>query len=371
MGIFLAFTIPMISRDLGGGDFIAYWSSAHLLISGGDPYDQYQMTELEIHTQPGRFNNENVLLNAWNPPWLIISLIPLGFLPFEIALRMWIFISTLLIAISIRYSWKLIDNNFSERDFLLTTLIGFTFGPTLSLFGLGQISGLLLISMVLIIYLLKINKDLLAGALSVFMLSKPHISYLVVIYLLIFIVTNNRWKFLWGLFGSILLSSIVMWILLPEWIESYYSLISSLPYSSVYTSTVGSLISDIFDINYFNAIGVLLLPIILYSCQRLSRGDLLTAVNIGFLISLPLSFFGFLFDQVVLIPSLIQIYKFGIKDQSNNYIKGIVIFGYLLIFLFTLLLLVRENIKYYWFFWIPVSILSLFLFAWKNNYAKK
>jgi hypothetical protein len=370
LGILLALTIPMISGELGGGDFIAYWSSAHLLIVGGNPYDPLQMLLLQKETQPDRFNDQDALLNAWNPPWLLIALFPLGLLPFDIALRLWIILTTFIIAISIRYTWKLLNVQYIERDYLITILVGFTFGPTLSLLALGQISGLLLISLILSIYLLKTNRDFLAGAMVVFTLIKPHISYFFITYILMYVIFKKRWKFLWGLLGTILFSFISMLILLPDWIGSYISLLMTLPYTSVYSSTLGSLISEISGINYFQGVGLFLLPLMLFFSYRLSKGDLLTAVNIGLMISIPLAPFGFLFDQVALIPALVQIYRLGVKDQTINTTGGIIIIGYLILNIIVILLLAGINIPYYWFFWIPFGILSLFILARKKQFAK-
>jgi hypothetical protein len=370
LGVLLAFSIPLISMDLGGGDLIAYWSSAHLLVAGGDPYDQAQMSELQSETQPDRFNNENPILNAWNPPWLLLAFIPIGILPYGIAVRLWIFITTFLIAISIGYTWKLINLNHNERDHLITILVGFTFGPTLSLLALGQISGILLVTFVLAIYFLKTNRDFLAGAVTVFALIKPHISYFFIVYILVLVIIERRWKFFWGFASTILFSFVAMWVLQPNWIDSYIKLISSLPYSLVYTSTLGSFIASVSGNRLFQSIGIFLLPVMWYISYRLSKNDLLTAVYIGLLVSIPLSAFGFLFDQVVLIPALVQTYAWGIKDRALNISKVAIIIGYLTINLIVLILLAGGNIPYYWFFWIPFGILILFMLAMKGNYAK-
>jgi hypothetical protein len=183
------------------------------------------------------------------------------------------------------------------------------------------------------------------------------------------VIIKKRWGFLGGFLFSIFVSFIIMWLVLPNWFNSYIYLLKSLPYSAVYTSTLGSLILDITGINFFQNIGLILLPLMIYTSYKLSKSDLLSAINIGLLLSIPLAPFGFLFDQIVIIPALVQIYVLGIKEQSFKIKTATIIIGYLLINLLTLVLLARDGTPYYWFFWIPFGILFIYLIARKGMYG--
>src|SRR4030042_2704069 len=91
LGILLAVSIPLFHPGKGEGDFLTYWSAAHLFVHGGNPYDQNEMYSLQQQSDPERYSDTNGLNTAWNPPWLILILLPIGILPFSIAVPAWIF----------------------------------------------------------------------------------------------------------------------------------------------------------------------------------------------------------------------------------------------------------------------------------------
>src|SRR5512143_1971394 len=84
---------PLPIGSLGARDLLPYWSAAHVLTLGGDPYDQVALQQLEHVFAPER----DQIDPAWNPPWLLVVLVPLGVLPFAAAVRVWLVLNLLIL----------------------------------------------------------------------------------------------------------------------------------------------------------------------------------------------------------------------------------------------------------------------------------
>jgi len=371
LGILLTVFIQIYNLGTGKGDFLAYWSAAHLFISGDNPYDQSAMTILQQSTSPEIFSQGGMLLNAWNPPWLILILAPLGVLPYQIAAILWIFSNTIVIGITIIISWQMCTGTHSSRGILFAFIAGYLFGETISYLAIGQITMLVSLGMVLSIWWLDHKSDMLAGAVLLLTLVKPQISYFFLLILVIWIIQNRRWKVIEGFFIALSTSLIIYWIIHPSWVKDYITLISNLPYSSLYTSTIGSFIASIFHIKIFNFSAILLLFFIKPLLNILNRDGWLTSMNLALLVSLPLSPFGFSFDQIVILPAIVQViawlwdYKFSMKTTA------IIICSLILFYALDLKMHSIIKLENYWFFIIPIAFLAIYIITWKMRHESR
>ena len=272
LGVLLTLAIRLSSFGTGKSDFLAYWSAAHLFVSGGNPYDQNEMRFVEQSVSADTINLGDIVINAWNPPWLILIFAPLGALHYLTAFSVWIFCNTVLIGLVLLLSWQMCTYAKDSRGILAIFVAGFLFGTTISYLAIGQISVLVLVGMILSIWWLDRQKDLLAGVILILSIIKPQISFFFLLLLIIWVIKERRWKVFAGFGVTTFISLIVFWALDPGWVKDYVTLIRNLPYTSTYTSTIGSFIASIFNTRIFYFSGVLLVLLIKPILQILENG---------------------------------------------------------------------------------------------------
>jgi len=371
LGIILSIGISFYNPWKGGGDFLAYWSAAHLFVHGGNPYNQAEMSSLQYQIDPERFSLSTGLINAWNPPWLILILLPIGLIPYAIAIPIWIFCNTFLIGMALIITWKLCIGDQKSRGILFVYLAGFLFVETLSYLAIGQITSLVLLGIVLFIWLLERDLDILAGIALLLTTIKPHISYFFFLLVFIWIIQNHRWKVFVGFCLTALISLVIFWILIPSWVKDYALLVSSLPYNSVYTSTLGNFISEKFNISIFNFSAVLLIFIVKPLLKLITKDGWLTTTNLALLSSIPLSPFGFNFDQIVILPAIVQIISWSSAHLVPRKSTIFVIISFIFFDLILLIMTSINGLEHYWFFWIPIALLGIYLTVWKKRNASR
>lgn len=369
LGILLAVSIPLFHPGKGEGDFLTYWSAAHLFVHGGNPYDQNEMYSLQQQSDPERYSDTNGLNTAWNPPWLILILLPIGILPFSIAVPAWIFCNTFLIGMALLISWKLCVGDQKSRGILLVYLAGFLFVETLSYLAIGQITSLVLLGFVIVVWSMDHDMDLLAGAALLITTIKPHISYFFIILVFIWVIQNHRWKVVLGFISTAAVSMVIFWIAIPNWLSMYIDLIGSLPYSNLFSSTIGSFIYEKFNISIFSYSAILLIFLIKPILQLIKKEGWLTATNLALLISIPFSPYGFNFDHIVILPVFVQLIAWSVIDEISRKTKIFVAVSLIILNLILMKMISIDQLEYYWFFWIPILLLGIFLIARKMRYV--
>ncbi len=369
IGLIFTICFQILNPRFGTGDFLAYWSSSRLLISGGNPYDHAALSALEHSTVPALGPQSQIFLNTWNPPWLILIFSLFGSLPFSIASPIWIFCNTVLIGLALIISWQLCERNRAPKGILFVFLAGYLFGETLSYLVLGQITSLVLTGLVLSIYLIDRKLDFLAGATLLLTTIKPHVSYFFLLIVLIWIIQNRRWRILLGLVLSASFSLIVFWIINPNWVANYITLITGMPYSSIYTSTLGSFMAAMLKTNIFYFLVICLLFLIKPLLQILKSDGWLTVMNISLLLALPLSPFGFSFDQIVILPAIVQIIAWLSSDQFSRKATRIIIASLFSFYVIVYGMFSIPNLENYWFFVLPILFLPIYILSWKNGHA--
>lgn len=153
-------------------DFVEYWAAAKLLLGGRNPYDPAQL--LPLQQLAGRDTTEAVMM--WNPPWTLTAVLPLGLLPPRIAQLLWLLANLLAIGFCGDRLWVLYGGDQAKR--WRGWLVAFLFIPTLLALNAGQISPLILLGVVLFLVAVTQEAFVWAGAATVLIAIKPHLSYL-------------------------------------------------------------------------------------------------------------------------------------------------------------------------------------------------
>jgi hypothetical protein len=172
-------------------DFVEYWAAGRLNAHGENPYDPERVHELE--RQAGR-TSEGILM--WNPPWTLPLVMPLGLLECRTAHLFWLTLQLAVLAWCADALWRLYGGPARQRG--LAWLLAFTFLPTLFSLTAGQVAPLVLLGAVLFLVLVRQGRDTAAGAATILLAIKPHLSYLFWIALLLWIVYRRRWRVLGG-----------------------------------------------------------------------------------------------------------------------------------------------------------------------------
>ena len=362
LGVILAVIVPNFAPGRGEQDFIRYWAASRLFWSGDDPYDAKNLEAIEHETRPQQESFGGEYVKAWDPPWLLISLGPLAALPIDWAVSIWVLCNVVIITSVLYATWKI---NGEERYFVIALFIGYLYGNTISLIRLGQISSIVLVSLLLGVYLLRKEWDWFAGVCLLLSTIKPHLSYLLLLVILIWVVKYHRWKVFWGMLSAFFISCLVAWILYPGWFGSYLLTIFQMPYGEIYTSTLGSFIAGIFGITTLRYIGIALIPLAFFLAKQVDKIGWFTTMNLTLVISIPLSVYGFSFDQVLLLPAIVQIFTWITKGMLSHKIAWGIGMGVVVTYGILLWMMSLPSLPYYWFFWISFLLMCLYLLAWR------
>jgi hypothetical protein len=364
--IAFALLLPAVRPAFGKGEFVPYWSSARLLLNRESPYDQAALKALESQTLPEVDFNQGQGLPVFNPPWLMLVLLPFGAVPFPLAARVWTAINISIVGFTALVLWKQFFNPKDSRGFALVLGFSFLFFETLNQFYLGQITGLVLISLIVALLCLRSGKDFLAGSLLPLAAIKPHLVYLVFALIFIWAIRHRRWKVFAGAAAAGLLSVAIITAILPGWLSSYFYFLNAFPFPRFVTTTLGGFFSIEFGIPIFRFAGILLLPLLRPLLKFVERGEWLTALNIALLSSIPLSFYGFSFDEILFIPAIAQLVFWAVKKEIPSRGSMAVFTGLLAIYtLRYALLFVYAIIPYHLLLWQPLAICMLYLYAWR------
>jgi len=156
-------TTVLLTAGMGDEDLVVYWSAARLLAQRQNPYDSAALRGLQQQVRPQRAVGEEQGFASWNPPWLLLVLLPLGMLPLDLAVPVWAVTNIALIAVASLLAWRLAGGKGDRTGTLMTLASGWLFGATLWTIHIGQVSGLLLLGLVLGSWWLSRGQDSRAG----------------------------------------------------------------------------------------------------------------------------------------------------------------------------------------------------------------
>lgn len=179
-------------RTILGTDFLADWVGGRLFLAGKDPYS---LTLLESAENAQGWLNPNPLPIHY-PPWAMPILGLTGAFPLVAAHLLWLAISIALCAWSAVMLWDYFGGAPHQRWIALAVLL--TFIPFGAVTFLGQITPLLLASVVAFLLLVEKQRWFLAGLVLNGLGGKPHLLWLFVIAVLLWSLQQRRFRLLSG-----------------------------------------------------------------------------------------------------------------------------------------------------------------------------
>lgn len=365
-----------LNSPLGEGDFIGYWSAARLLSLGQNAYDPQALGELQ---RP--LVNLDFTVMAWNPPPLLVLLLPLAGLHFTMAKTVWLILNLaqLLLALLLLSKLYLADTSAGWR--LGFVLLAGLFPQALLAIAMGQVSFLPLLGICASLYLLRqgrwfgggANLYLLrqgrwfwGGASLVLTLVKPHMAVLPAAYLLAYATRRKQWALWLGLLSAVVVCGLALFWLRPNWPQDYYALRAIAPVAWA-TPTLGGVLSWLGLPNLFRYLVFAFLPLAWYLAQP-EREDGLRSVALCTLLTVPLTFYGWSYDQSMLLIPLSAI--FGSLPNASKRIQSLILTALGLLVLINLGQRLSGMDELYY-AWIPWGGAALYALSAKAGQTKR
>ena len=349
--------------SMGTGDFIQYWSSGQLFISGDNPYDCEKGGELQVKI--GRVSDRPLIM--LNPPWVLIWIYPLLHLPFAKASLIWLVINLSLIFLSGAAIWYIINNQYAWRRILITPLFLLLFPPVFFSTLSGQISSLVLFGIVGFLFFITRDRPFLAGLFLALATIKPHIVYLLWVAVVYSMIKERNWRLFAGFNVMVGASVSILMILSPNCIFHYIEHLSRHPpYSEWYTPTIGGFLYMLLGKDWSS---VVFLPPIIASIiffgflffREEKRFDWITMISPILLISLPTSVYGgWTSDMIILLIPYLSILSRLFGEGSAVRGRGLLIILCLLFISAGMILEYKMRIPEPFFIWVPLTLAILY-----------
>src|SRR5690242_3552685 len=299
----LLLSVGLIGHAPSHNDFVEYWAAARVLLAGGNPYSPAAILAAET---PTGFAGKRPLL-MWNPPWTLPFILPFGALSYGRASACWLLLNLVIVFACADFLWRQYGGDTRRR--WLGWLLAASFFPLLTALGLGQIGPLIMLGLTLLLRY-QTSRPLLAGAATVLIAVKPQLLYLFWMVLLLDCARRRRWRLLAGAGGGLALASLTPLLLNPHLWRNYLDLAGSGEVLRNPSPNFGTLLRmQLGNYAWLQYVPMLfgiawLAPF--WRTRRLSwnwSGEL----PLVLLVSLVTTAYGWLFDEIVLLPAVMQV----------------------------------------------------------------
>ena len=314
---------------LGTADFIQYWSAASLLIDGKDPYDPGLL--LKVQQDLGRTHPQP--LRMWNPPWLLIVLLPVLSFDFGLSTAVWLTINLGIILFSGTFIWRFFGGS-TGAALLVAWITSVSFFPFLLCWGVGQTSCLVLLGVVLFLLSDRVGNPWLGAAGLMLVSCKPQNVYLFCLIVAVWVLRERNWKLPAASVVLLGVAAGILTLLRPPWAADYLRALEQPPLYWA-TPTVGGILREYFSIQ---SSAVQYLPPLVTAAATLlwiSRHPKIvwrSSISLVLLVSSLSSPFGWSYDQVLLLfpclESIVRVLAPGQLAPGRRVLTGLVIFGY-------------------------------------------
>ena len=349
---------------VGEGDLIGYWSATYLLHNGQNPYDPKLLDSTQhVQMQTGL----DYTIMAWNPPTLFVFLLPLAWLSFTTAKSVMLLMNLIIVlAMSLTLSrLYLLTSNI--RLMLAYMILAMSLPQVISGLYMGQVTFFVFLGLVSSMALIKKGQWFWAGAVLVLTSIKPHMVILAVIYLLILMAQHGKFKGWAGLIIAGIVCVIVLFVFRFSWINDYLGETAIAPVNWA-TPTIGGLLSYLHISEYGKYLIILFLPLPFLLARYQATISMEFSVALLTLITVPATFFGWSYDQIILLIPIAQIFNWTsrLNHKLFNFWLTIAIISALILNYWQRLL--NTNDVYY--LWVPLFWCVIFGLTWYLNSTK-
>jgi hypothetical protein len=312
-------------------------SAIRLLVEGNNPYDHPQLFKMQAEIVDELAQG----IAMWNPPLIAVFLLPfLAFdFKFSLGLLRLFTLGTVLFCFYLVSSSRLNKAKNQGGVFIWSALFLMTFYPPISAMQFGQISFLLLLGLSGFLWSSGLmagddyKDSYLAGLSLSATLIKPHILFLLYFFLAADFFKRLHFRTILGLLtGAVLLTGFPL-LFNPEIYQQYFATVRTPP---IYfkTPTLGSWLQDLTQMHnpvirsLPSFIALVVFTFVFFRKPLTS----LPCVMLVLPLSLVFSPYGWLFDQILLLPVGLILIANSVK-QKNYLIPFVLLMGNVSIFL--------------------------------------
>jgi hypothetical protein len=292
---------PLVGKVAGARDFVIYWATGQQLVHHANPYDLEGMTRIERGAGfPQPFNVGFMR----NPPWALPLALPLGLVSLRVATVLWSLILLGCLGWSVRMLWQMHGRPKNSLHWL-----GYSFGPAVVCLVAGQTALFALLGLVLFLRLHR-SRPFLAGMSLWLCALKPHLFLVFGAVLLAWMVVERSYRILAGATVAMAASCAAVYLIDPRAWSEYSVMMRT---GGIENETIPCL--GIFLRQWLSPQSMWLqfLPAMLgcvwalgYFWPRRRTWDWLRNGSPVMLVSIVMAPFGWLFDQVLAIPALLD-----------------------------------------------------------------
>ena len=284
-------------------DFGEYWAAGRLLLAGRNPYSPAALRALQISVG---FTQHDAI-RMWNPPWALSIVLPFALLSYQAAALLWLVANAVLILFSAAVLWKVFS--ISGKGYLPLVLAA-TFVPGLINLRAGHITPVMLMGIAGFLYFQNSQRFFLAGASAALWLLKPHLLWLILLLLAWDIFRHRRFQLLLGFLAGTAALLVTPLILHPAALWEYITALRDFPMLASYAPNFGGLLRMTFGDQYHWLQFAPCLPglaFLVYALARHQENNWEHYFALLALISFITSPYGWSYDEIVLLPAVLQI----------------------------------------------------------------
>lgn len=343
-------------------DFIEYWTATKLLLNGGNPYSPSEL----LASQDALGWSQSEPLMMWNPPWTLSFTLPFGLVDYQTAQFAWFLSHTLIIFVGAKLLWKIYGGDVEKSRYAALSII--SFAPTYFALLLGQIGPLILLGLIAFLASVKKKAWGLAGAALTMAAIKPHLLYLFWLALLMWTLKNLQWKLVTGFMVTGIAVALLPLLLDRDVYLQYFDLLKTgrvIKPLDWATPSLGTALAELLAIpdtwiRWLPSVGGVVW-LLWYWSRRAETWDWLSELPLVLLVSVVTASFVWTFDQVVLVPAVIQaavwLSRFEDRARAAICIGSYVALGAIL--LVSKIFVMND----FWYFWVAPAYLLVFLYA--------
>lgn len=283
-------------------DFVAYWATARLFVTGKHPYSATQILQIERSLSTAFRHPQFMLYPPWTLPLFALD----AGASYHLAHLLWFVLTIALDGLSAIGLWLYFDG--SRSKLWIPLLVAASFVQMGVAEGVGQVTPLILACLTAFLLLMKKKKYFFAGMCLLGLGIKPQLLYLVFLAILIWIVRKRRWSVLAGaLFVSAALFLIAIWYN-PNSLDYFQQ---ALPNALGYICGVGGVLRSIFGLQHtwlqFLPSVVGLAWFLWFARRRRGQWDWQRDLPILLLVSISSAAYGWPHDFILILPALIAL----------------------------------------------------------------
>jgi len=346
-------------NDLGTGDFRPYWSASYLL---ANHLDFSSVSNMDFVERTYTNWTKPFTMLAWFAPTGNLLMLPYTFFPFYKAAFLWLITNILVMSSTIFLLW-----NNTKLHLWIPFLVVFGFSMTLISLYVGQVNTIVLLGMAIYASLFSIKKDYLIGASLILTTIKPHLLILTLPLVIFDCIRRKRWRILIGFFITLCIFALVLFVIYPIWLISFWNLIRSGMDSLRNAPTISGVLLVVFGKIWGKWIWIPAICLaVFFWWFRGAKWNNRTMIDLSIITGLIISPIGWSYDQVILLIPIISILRWMVIGSIPK-IYTIAISLTLIVSNGISFVMRIQGIDEVYYFWIPLIVLIIYIIGLRKS----